>query len=225
MSADTAGAATLVVFDCFGTLVTERRPMPEPPEFTRWVVDTLAVDPRLAGEVVESVFTTLYEAVLDKSALQPATLGLVDKALRERGVARPQEDLHRALWFALGCADGDRYELCGPAAQAATRVAGAGRTVRLMSNCYLPGTLMRRLLRGLGAPEVFDRELFTADGGPKKPDARAFELIGSGPFQRRIMVGDSPDNDIAPARRLGWDTVQVDPRRPDFSELYALLGM
>jgi len=222
---ETVGTATLVVFDCFGTLVSERRPMPGPEEFVGSVAEVLVLDRRLAGEVVDSVFTTLYNAVVDKSAPQPATLGLLDTALRERGVVRSQEELHRALWQALGCADDDRYELCEPAALAMRRVADAGHTVRLLSNCYVPGSLMRRLLRGLRVPEVFDRALFTADGGPKKPDARAFELIGSGSFRRRIMVGDSPDNDIAPARRLGWNVVQVNPDRPDLSELYALLDL
>ncbi|MFI6284829.1 HAD family hydrolase [Streptomyces sp. NPDC051018] len=216
---------TVVVFDCFGTIVGELRPMPGPEEFTGWVTKTLAVDRQTADDIVNSVFTTLLDALVDKSALQPATLDLLDEALRERGEARSAEDLHTALWYALGCADDDRYELCEPAAVAMRRVADAGHTVRLLSNCYLPGGLMRRLLGGLGVPEVFDRAHFTADGGPKKPDARAFELIAAGSFGRRIMVGDSADNDIAPARLLGWDTVPVDPARPDFSGLYALLDL
>ncbi|MFF0447642.1 HAD family hydrolase [Streptomyces sp. NPDC004609] len=220
-----ADGDTVVVFDCFGTIVGELRPMPGPDEFVGWVTKTLAVDRRTADDIVTSVFTTLYDALVDKSALQPATLGLLDEALRERGEVRSPDELHRALWYALGCADDDRYELCEPAARALRRVAGAGHTVRLLSNCYLPGGLMRRLLGDLGVPEVFDRAHFTADGGPKKPDARAFELIGSGSFRRRIMVGDSADNDITPARRLGWDAVPVDPARPDFSGLYALLDL
>ncbi|MFD0266178.1 HAD family hydrolase [Streptomyces sp. NPDC127106] len=214
---------TVVVFDCFGTVVTERRPMPGPDEFTRAVADVLALGRQSAGEVVQEVFTTLYAALVDKSALQPATRDVLATALRDRGVVPPAEDLDRALWRALGCEDDDRYELCEPAADAMRRTAEAGHTVRLLSNCYLPGNLMRRLLAGLKVPEVYDRALFTADGGPKKPDARAFELITSGPFRRKIMVGDSDDNDIAPARRLGWDVVPVDPGRPDFAGLDALL--
>ncbi|QXJ25688.1 HAD family hydrolase [Actinomadura graeca] len=220
-----ADETTVVVFDCFGTIVTERRPMPGADDFTRAVAETLGIGSGLAGEVVETVFTTLYAALVDKSALQPATRDLVGTALRDRGVARPAQDVDRALWRALGCCDDDRYELCEPAAEAMRRVAAAGHTVRLLSNCYLPGDLMRRLLTGLKVPEVYDLALFTADGGPKKPDARAFELITTGPFRRKVMVGDSAGNDIAPARRLGWDTVQVDPGRPDFAGLDALLGL
>ncbi|MER5375877.1 HAD family hydrolase [Streptomyces sp. NPDC002553] len=220
---DLARRTTVVVFDCFGTIVTEHRPMPGPEEFTRAVAEVLALDRRSAGEVVQEVFTTVYTALVDKSVLQPATRDVLATALRDRGVVRPADDLDRALWRALGCEDDDRYELCEPAADAMRRTAEAGHTVRLLSNCYLPGTLMRRLLTELKVPEVYDRALFTADGGPKKPDPRAFELITSGSFGRRIMVGDSDDNDIAPARRLGWDVVPVDPGRPDFSGLDALL--
>ncbi|MFI5520035.1 HAD family hydrolase [Streptomyces platensis] len=221
---DMAPGGTVVVFDCFGTIVTERRPMPGPDDFTLAVADALALDRRLADEIVQEVFTTLYAALVDKSALQPATRGLLDSALRDRGVVRPAQDLDRALWRALGCADDDRYALCEPAAEAMRRTAGAGHTVRLLSNCYLPGELMRRLLTGLQVPQVYDRALFTADGGPKKPDARAFEQITAGPFGRRIMVGDSDDNDLTPARRLGWEVVPVDPGRPDFAGLYTLLS-
>lgn len=222
---ETAGAATVVVFDCFGTIVTERRLMPGPEEFVESVTHTLALDPRLAAEIVETVLGALYAAFTDESAFQPATLGLLEAALRERGVVRSKENLDLALWHALGCADDDRYELCEPAARSLRHVAAAGHTVRLLSNCYLPGHLMRRLLTDLKVPEVFDRALFTADGGPKKPDARAFDLIGSGHFQRRIMVGDSPENDITPARALGWGVVEVNPERPDFSELDILLNL
>ncbi|MEU8786234.1 HAD family hydrolase [Streptomyces sp. NPDC048637] len=220
---DRARSTTVVVFDCFGTIITERLPMPGPEDFTRAVADVLGLDRRLADAVVKGVFTTVYTALVDKSALQPATRGVLDTALRDRGVVRPAEDLDRALWRALGCEDDERYALCEPAADAMRRTAGAGHTVRLLSNCYLPGDLMRRLLANLKVPEVYDRAHFTADGGPKKPDARAFELITAGPFGRRIMVGDSDDNDLTPARRLGWDVVPVDPGRPDFGGLDTLL--
>ncbi|MEU5401407.1 HAD family hydrolase [Streptomyces sp. NPDC005963] len=215
----------VVVFDCFDTLVTSHRPFPSPEEFTGCLVDVLTVDERRAKAVVGIVFGAVYEAMSDRSALQPSTLVLLDTALREHGVLREQAALERALWYALGCADEDRYALCEPAATAMTRVADAGHAVRVLSNCYLPGTLMRRLLNGLKVPEVYDRALFTADGGPKKPDPRAFHLIGEGDFTRRVMVGDSEADDIAPAAALGWDTVLVDPARPDLSKLMSLLEL
>ncbi|MFD9721438.1 HAD family hydrolase [Streptomyces sp. NPDC059076] len=214
-----------VVFDCFDTLVTSHRPFPTPEEFTASLVDVLTIDEGRANAVVGTVFGAVYAAMSDRSALQPSTLGLLDTALREHGVLRERVALERALWYALGCADPDRYALCEPAATAMIRVAEAGHSVRVLSNCYLPGPLMRRLLNGLKVPEVYDRVLFTADGGPKKPDPRAFHLIGAGEFERRVMVGDSEADDIAPAAALGWDTVLIDPDRPDLTELMSLLEL
>jgi HAD superfamily hydrolase (TIGR01549 family) len=219
-----ANMPAVVVFDCFGTVIVEKRPMPGPEDFTASLAGVLRLDAATAAEVVGEVFGTLYAAMVDKSALQPATAGLLDAALRRRDAARSPQELEHALWEALGCAQEDRYELCEPVAEAMLRTAAAGHSVRMLSNCYLPGTLMRRLLTDLKAPEV-DRAHFTADGGPKKPDPRAFELVAEGGFERRIMVGDSPDNDIDPARALGWETVRVDPARPDPAELYALLNL
>ncbi|MEU3059862.1 HAD family hydrolase [Streptomyces subrutilus] len=214
----------VVVFDCFDTLVLSR-PLPGAEHFTACLADVLALDQRRAGEVVRSVFDALLTAMADPSALQPPTLDLLEAALREQGERRERADLEEALWRALGCADPAQYTLCAPVADAMTRIAAAGHTVRLMSNCYLPGPLMRRLLDGLHVPGVYERALFTADGGPKKPDPRAFRLIAEGAFDRRVMVGDSAELDIEPARALGWETVRVNPARPDPARLLALLEL
>ncbi|MFC7308250.1 HAD family hydrolase [Streptomyces monticola] len=213
-----------VVFDVYDTIVTAPS-LPGPEEFTACIADVLTLDERCAGEVVGAVFGALYAAMTDPSALQPATLGLLEAALREQGVRRERADLDRALWHALGCAEEGRHGLCEPVAEAMRRVADAGHTVRLLSNCYLPGPMMRRLLNGLKVPEVYDRALFTADGGPKKPDPRAFLLIGEGEFERRVMVGDSQEEDLAPAAALGWDTVLVNQDDPDLTCLMSLLRL
>ncbi|MFE2523299.1 HAD family hydrolase [Streptomyces sp. NPDC059382] len=214
----------VVVFDCFDTLVLSR-PLPGAEHFTACLTEGLALDTRRAEAVVRTVFDAILTAMTDPLAPQPPTLDLLDNALRERGEPREIADLEEALWQALGCADPGQYTLCAPMADAMSRAAAAGHTVRLMSNCYLPGPLMRRLLHGLRVPEVYDRALFTADGGPKKPDARAFRLIGEGDFDRRVMVGDSAELDIEPARALGWDTVHVNPERPDPTRLLTLLEL
>ncbi|MCY0919407.1 HAD family hydrolase [Streptomyces sp. H27-G5] len=214
----------LVVFDCFDTLVLSR-PLPGADHFTACLTDVLALDSRQAEAVVRTVFDAILTALADPCAPQPPTLDLLDTALRERGEPRDSADLEETLWQALGCADPDQYTLCVPMADAMSRAAAAGHTVRIMSNCYLPGPLMRRLLHGLKVPEAYDRVLFTADGGPKKPDPRAFRLIGKGVFERRVMVGDSAELDIEPARALGWDTVRVNPAHPDPARLLALLEL
>lgn len=213
-----------VVFDCYETLLASP-PLPGPERFADCLAEVLTVDERCAEEVVHTVYTAVFRAMTDPSALQPPTMGLLDAALRQQREPRPTADLEEALWHALGCTDPDRYSLCEPAADAMRRAAAAGHTVRVLSNCYLPGNLMRRLLHQTKVPEVYDRALFSGDGGPKKPDPRAFRLIGEGDFERRVMVGDSEELDIAPAAALGWDTVRVDPGDPDLTELLTLLDL
>jgi FMN phosphatase YigB (HAD superfamily) len=216
--------SALVVFDCFDTLITSR-PLPGPEEFSDVLADTLELDARSAGVVVHTVYGTLFEVMTDPGALQPATMDLLRAALRAQGAVRERAAMEQALWRALGCADPGRYALCESVAEAARRAHAAGHTLRLLSNCYLPGDLMWDLLRQAKAPDVFDRALFTADGGPKKPDARAFHLIGQGDFERRVMVGDSPELDLVPAAALGWDTVRVAPGLPVPDEFLTLLNL
>jgi len=214
--------ASLVVFDCFGTLVTEQRPFPEPAELANRVASVLAVPEHSAMAVVDTVLTTLLGVFADVTASQPATRTLLTTTLNGLGIRADPAALDRVLWHTLGQVD-DRFTLCRPAAEAMRRVAEGGHTVRLLSNCYLPGDLMRRLFDDLGVPDVLDRCVFTGDGGPKKPDPRAFALAGAGPFGLRVMVGDSPVNDIEPARALGWTAVQIDAADPRFDELHAVL--
>ncbi|MFC5238865.1 HAD family hydrolase [Streptomyces atrovirens] len=216
--------SALVVLDCFDTLVTSR-PLPGPERFTVVLADALELDTGSAGAVVHTVYGTLYEAMTDPGASQPATLDLMEGALRAQGAVRERAAVEGALWRALGCADPDEYVLCAPVAEAALRAHEAGHTLRLLSNCYLPGDLMWDLLRRAGAPDIFDRGLFTADGGPKKPDARAFRRIGEGDFERRVMVGDSAELDLAPAAALGWDTVRVTPGAPVPDAFFTLLDL
>ncbi|MFE7812872.1 HAD family hydrolase [Streptomyces sp. NPDC057433] len=210
--------STLVVFDCFETLLTSR-PLPRPEDLTVGLSDALRLEPSVAAAVTRLVYGTLFGVMTDPGALQPATMDLLDEALREQGTSREPEELQSALWRALRCDDPGHYLVCEPGATAARRTAEAGHTVRLLSNCYLPGNLMRDLLRNCGVPEVFDKAMFSADGGPKKPDPRAFQSIAEGSFERRVMVGDSLEIDLSPAAALGWETIQITPGVTDLSEL------
>ncbi|GAB3466694.1 HAD family hydrolase [Actinophytocola sediminis] len=210
--------STLVVFDCFGTLLTSE-PLPGPDDLATGLAATLTLDHRVATAVTRRVYRTLFEVMTDPVASQPATVDLLADALREQDTHREPAALERALWRTLGCETPGRYRPHEPVATALRRAAEAGHTVRLLSNCYLPGNLMRDLLRRCGVPEVYDRALFSADGGPKKPDPQAFRLIADGDFERRVMVGDSVELDLAPAAALGWETIQVTPGDTDLARL------
>ncbi|MGD0390378.1 MAG: HAD family hydrolase [Tepidisphaeraceae bacterium] len=62
----------------------------------------------------------------------------------------------------------------------------------------------------------FDPIVYSAQDGIHKPDHRIFQraldALGT-PAGRAIFIGDDPKLDIAPARDLGMQTINFDPRR------------
>ena len=74
----------------------------------------------------------------------------------------------------------------------------------------LPGTAER--LKKFGIDGFFDVVIASAEEGIAKPDQAIFRLAldraGCAP-QEAAMVGDRPDNDIAPANSLGMTTIRI----------------
>jgi HAD superfamily hydrolase (TIGR01509 family) len=78
-----------------------------------------------------------------------------------------------------------------------------------------------------GISQYFDFLLGSADVGVSKPDPRIFALAlekaGCAPHEA-VMIGDRPDNDIYPAKRLGLRTIRIRqgaaacqvPRSPEY---------
>ncbi|GAA4955254.1 hypothetical protein GCM10023238_22340 [Streptomyces heliomycini] len=129
--------SALVVFDCFDTLVTSR-PLPGPERFTAVSPTRSSWYTGSAGAVVHTVYGTLYEVMTDPGASQPATLDLMEGALRAQGAVRERAAVEGALWRALGCADPDGY--VPVRAGRAGRAPGArgGPTRSGSVHCYLP---------------------------------------------------------------------------------------
>ena len=85
------------------------------------------------------------------------------------------------------------------------------------------GTYDRLAERGIAS--AFPVVIASAEFGVSKPDPRIFEAAiaraGCEPHEA-VMVGDRLDNDIGPAKRLGWRTIRVrqglarlqEPREP-----------
>lgn len=74
-------------------------------------------------------------------------------------------------------------------------------------------------LDSLGLDQLFDAEFTAEQVGYAKPDQRIYQYaastVGAG-SEELIMVGDSYDKDVLPARRLGWRTFWL---RRDHAEL------
>jgi len=95
---------------------------------------------------------------------------------------------------------------------------GVEQTLRALSSCYRIGGIanqplgtVERLTRW-GLIPFISLCLSSAEEGLEKPDRAIFELAlsraGCTP-SHAVMIGDRLDNDIRPARLLGWKTIRI----------------
>ena len=95
---------------------------------------------------------------------------------------------------------------------------GVEQTIRALSSCYRIGVIANQ---PLGTAERLTRWglipfislcLSSAEEGFEKPDRAIFELAlsrtGCTP-SHAVMIGDRLDNNIHPAKLLGWRTIRV----------------
>lgn len=95
---------------------------------------------------------------------------------------------------------------------------GASEMLRTLKNDYHLGIIanqscgLSERLAAYGILDLFDLVVSSADVGFKKPDPRIFNyaLEKAGCCAKRaVMVGDRIDNDIEPAKALGFHTVRI----------------
>jgi HAD superfamily hydrolase (TIGR01509 family) len=155
----------------------------------------------------EALMTTDFVAPEEVAAYLTASLAVeADAAAR----------VSRAIWSAQ---EGDARALPG-ATEAVARLGEEGWRLGLISNIWRPYLVSVR--RQFGA--LFDAlvppplQLFSFQLGRAKPDpgvfAEALRRAGVA-ADRAVMVGDSYDEDIAPAAALGMETVWVLTRPAD----------
>lgn len=88
-----------------------------------------------------------------------------------------------------------------------------GFRTAIVSNLFVPGDLVRPALGNLGLANYFDVVVTSADTGRPKPDPSVFRkalaALGLG-SNEALVVGDSPETDIAGANSAGIPAVLVD---------------
>lgn len=93
--------------------------------------------------------------------------------------------------------------------------ADQGLTLGLVSNTFVPGSVLDRHLRELGLLDYLPHRTYSCDVGFRKPNPKIFKIAlaraGLAPHET-LFVGDSPKADVRGAGRLGMITVLKDPR-------------
>lgn len=85
------------------------------------------------------------------------------------------------------------------------RAKARGARVTLLSNA--PHSQVRLMHSMPELAGLFDREVFSADHGVAKPDPAIYRIaVGGCPAVRTVFVDDREEN-LVPARHLGWDTI------------------
>ena len=214
-----------IVFDLWGTLMTEQRGrFPERARFRYEGVRPVLL--RHGIEVDQDEFTQrhlgsnrtisrMQDQGRDVSAEERARHVVYQFAphLADR---LPDEDVAK---FVEGYSGVMRHALPVPldgALDALNRARHLGLRVGLMSNTGIAGgRYLREALAEHGLLDCFDSLLFSDEHGMSKPNPRFFdralEELNVTP-ETAAFIGDTPRFDVGPPRRLGWWVVQVGDR-------------
>ncbi len=217
-------ALDVIAFDCYGTLVDIRTH-----ERSRDVWRTVS---NLMGYHGARMEADALKAEFDAVLAEETQRLLVEKAdLRQAGDMALEAEADEARVFGLVYArHGVRADdaLCRHTAQvyraAATSylrlyagamdmleaVRSAGVRVALLSNAQQAYTEME--LKALGVYAMFDRVFLSSSAGVRKPSEAFFRQMLTwcgAPGARVMMVGNSPRDDMLPAKRLGLQTCYV----------------
>ena len=185
---------------------------------------------------IEWIFFDLGYTLINEDAAMIGRLGQASDALRQRGVQASPDELRAALDDAATRFDPNpfgnlllaftqdediiefvrtsgRYpkELESPYPQARRLLEGlAGRhRLGIIAN-QPPGTSER--LEGYGLAHYFDVCLSSGDVGVSKPDPAIFHMAleqAGCSAEDAVMIGDRLDNDIRPAKALGFRAVRI----------------
>lgn len=203
-----------VIFDLYGTLI---RIHTDEGDLSRlW--QPLSLFYRYAGAdyTPEALLDAYGKAVRDEEQVltgQKRTPWVeinVERVFRRLFQARglePSQELIQAAGRMFRACSTDYAELYPGAAQLLDDLRQAGRKVYLLSNAQRVFTQPE--MRMLDLPRRFDAALLSSDWGIRKPNPDYFQaLLRQIPYPRNqiLMVGNSPSDDIVPARTLGLRT-------------------
>lgn len=204
----------LFLIDCYGTLVEgPRRTAHETADALAERLDVAARD--AARVLVEPLFTGAYLP----AERQRSTVGVLRAGLAALDRADRLAATLDVLWETQGNGRRDHVALAG-ARELLAAIRAQGDAARVISNCVLTPQQMRALLDDVGLGPFVDAVFASSAGRGKKPDPAFVARAGEGDFVERVLVGDDPACDLAPARRLGWKAVAVSRQAPFYEAVW-----
>ena len=214
-----------IVFDLWGTLMTERRgAFPQrallryegvAPVLRRHGIDVTFEEFTERHRESVAVLAALQEEGRDVTAEERAlhVIARFDRAAAERA---SDEDVAALVEAYGGPILHTLPELLAGAAEAIAGSRARGLRVGLISNTGVSGGRhLRRVLEAHGLIAHFDSLLFSDELRQAKPHPAIFQqaladlAVTAG---EAVFVGDTPRYDVAPPRRYGWWVVQVGDR-------------
>lgn len=158
----------------------------------------------------------LDRMIADSIAMNPHGADHFPEVFRRHGVDEPAVAQRAMAWYRH-----NRFHALALFADALETVAsvraatgvGAGRRVGLVTNG--PAETQRAKIALLGLSEVVDFALVSGEFGAWKPDPRIFAealRLGEAAAEETVFVGDSPEHDVAGARRAGIRAVWINRR-------------
>ncbi|MEM9408176.1 MAG: HAD family hydrolase [Acidobacteriota bacterium] len=189
---------TAVVFDYGGTLAG----------WTSFKKSLTSIfEHELAEPIGESLDQRVAAALLGAPDEQPDWQGIWQETFRDFDL--PFEPELAELHLRAYAESSPIYEM---AAGVLAELRFCGVKTALLADVVGPTEIFQRVLEEHGLADRFDAIVWSSETGVRKPASAAFEHVADAlamhPTQL-IMVGDSEEQDITPARDLGWRTVRV----------------
>jgi putative hydrolase of the HAD superfamily len=206
----------LVLFDLGNTLVDYHRGPPSDAEKDFAGLSAMAEILAQRGtpvscELLVERFYRPLEAIMEARRGQARESPLEPLLAKLPGVREEDADLHRELLLAFQAKTAE-LAVALPAADMLRRAAAQGVHTALASNTPLPGYCHDLTLRRLGLLHLLERRFYSYELGLRKPSLEFIEhclgVFAVSPEQT-LMVGDSLELDVAPARALGMNTLHL----------------
>lgn len=225
------GAAIIVCFDYFDTLVTRC----VYPEHTKMMASSLlgfVLGRKLSGEQLYAMRRQMEKTLCEQNVsrggdpdfnLEDLALQLYEKLDKQRqgvldGFSRKKfVELLLSMELML---ERSVQQPCRPVVEVLETARKRGLATVMISDFYLPGRYFQKMLQFHGLEKLLDHVYISADHGITKGSGRLYRKvindIDCRP-QQMIMIGDNAHADIKMADEKGIQTIHVEnPRQKDF---------